>query len=87
MAYVVSMESVISFSSLQVSETRNLSRLSRQGSPVHIFLRADGFGDDALPISADVVSQGELDKDPTDGVIVVEFLYDFNDFIYSSFCG
>jgi hypothetical protein len=84
MAYVVSMESAISFSSLQVSETRNLSR---QGSPVHIFLRADGFGDDALPISADVVSQGELDKDPTDGVIVVEFLYDFNDFIYSSFCG
>lgn len=81
MAYVVSMESAISFSSLQVSETCD------QGSPVHIFLRTDGFGDNALPVSADVVSQGKLDKDPTDGVIVVEVLYDFNDVIYSSFCG
>ena len=61
--------------------------MSRQGSPVHIFLRTNGFSDNALPISANVVTQRKLDEDSANGIIVIEFFYDVDDLIYGSFYG
>ena len=56
-------------------------------TPVDVLLRTNSLRDFTLTLGTNVRPQGKLNEDPTDGNVVVEFLYDVDDLIDGSFFG
>lgn len=72
------------FNPIPIPTVRHNTTRSKHTSkdvPIHVFLWADSLSDRTLALRTDMIAQRQLDKNPTDRLVVIELLNDTDDLV------